>query len=56
MILSEFKRNDTFKFILLIKRQSCHHIETSLLICRANQLTGFYILLEAKFGNSLQVQ
>ena len=26
----------------LIKRQSCHHIETSQLIYKANQLTGFY--------------
>ena len=26
----------------LIKRQSCHHIETSQLICRANQSTSFY--------------
>ena len=25
----------------LIKRQSCHHIETSQLIRRTNQLTGF---------------
>ena len=28
----------------LIKRQSCHHIETSQLICRASQLTGFYVM------------
>ena len=27
-----------------IKRQSCHHIETSQLICSANQLTGFYMM------------
>ena len=26
---------------ILIKRQSCHYIETSQLISRANQLTGF---------------
>ena len=25
----------------LIKRQSCHHIETSQLVRRTNQLTGF---------------
>ena len=28
----------------LIKRQNYHHIETSQLICRANQLTGFYMM------------
>ena len=28
----------------LIKHQSCHHIETSQFICRANQLTGFYMM------------
>ena len=27
----------------LIKRQSCHHIETSQLIYSANHLTGFYM-------------
>ena len=26
-----------------MKRQSCHHLETSQLICKANQLTGFYM-------------
>ena len=30
-------------FCLTIKRQCCPHIETSKLICCANQLTGFYI-------------
>ena len=29
---------------LLTQRQSCHHIETSKLICRANRLTGFYMM------------
>ena len=28
----------------LIKRQSCDHIETSQSICRADQLTGFYMM------------
>ena len=28
----------------LIKRESCHHIETSQLI-KANQLTGFYMMV-----------
>ena len=30
--------------IQLVKRQSCHHTETSQLICRANQLTGSYMM------------
>ena len=25
-------------------RQSCHDIETTQLICRANRLTGFYMM------------
>ena len=33
-----------------IKRQSCHHIETSQLICRANQLTGFYMMTTLSFN------
>ena len=31
------------KIVLPIKYLCCPHIETSLLICTANQLTGFYI-------------
>ena len=27
-----------------VKRQSCHHIETSQLTCTENQLTGFYMI------------
>ena len=34
----------------LIKRQSCHHIKTSQLICRANQLTGFYMIATLAFN------
>ena len=30
--------------------QYCHHIETSQLICRTNQLTGFY-MMETFFVN-----
>ena len=30
--------------VQLIKRESSRHIETSQLICRANQLTVFYII------------
>ena len=32
------------------KRQSCHYIETSQLICRANQLAGFYVLATLAFN------
>ena len=34
----------------LIKRQSCHHIETSQLICFANQLTRFYMMATLAFN------
>ena len=34
----------------LIKRQSCHHIETSQLICSANQLVGFYMMATLAFN------
>ena len=34
----------------IIKRQSCHHIETSQLICRANQWTCFYIIANLAFS------
>ena len=34
----------------LIKRQSCHHIETSQLICSANQLTGFCMIATLAFN------
>ena len=33
----------------LIKRQSCHHIESSQLICTTNQLTGFYVMATSAF-------
>ena len=51
--------------ISLVKRQSCHHIETTQLICSANQLTGFYmmvtlafneLILDAKYGLDPQAQ
>ena len=35
---------------LLIKRESFHHTETSQLICRANQLTGFYMIATLSFN------
>ena len=34
----------------LIRRQSCHHIETSQLICLANQLIGFYTMATLAFN------
>ena len=33
-----------------IKRHRCHHIEISQLICRANQLTGFYMTVILAFN------
>ena len=39
----------------IIKRQSWHHIETSQLICRANQLTGFYMMATLVF-NKLRIK
>ena len=38
------------EFHKLIKRQSCHHIETSQFICSANQLTGFSIIANLVFN------
>ena len=35
---------------LLFQKQSCHHIETSRLICSANQLTGFYMMATLAFN------
>ena len=35
----------------IIQRQRCHHIETSQLICRTNQLTGFYMMATLAFNN-----
>ena len=40
-----------FKFI---KRQNCHHIESSRLICSANQLTGYYMMAILVFNELLQ--
>ena len=37
--------NELIKILILsIEDQSCHHVETSQLICFANQLTGFYMM------------
>ena len=34
----------------LIKHQSSHHAETSQLICRGNQLNGFYMVVTLAFN------
>ena len=44
------------KLTQLIKHQSCHHIETSQLICRANQLTGLYMMLTLAFNELIRVK
>ena len=36
----------------LIKRQSCHQIETSILICSSHQLTGFYMMATLAINES----
>ena len=33
-----------------MKRQSCHHMETSQFICSADQLTGFYMIVTLTFN------
>ena len=38
-----------------IRRQSCHHIETSQLICLANQLIGFYTMATLAFNELMLV-
>ena len=42
--------NINFSMFQLIKRQSCQLIEISQLICRANQFTGFYMVLTLAFN------
>ena len=38
-----------------MKRQSCHPIETSQIICIANQLTGFYMMATLAFNELVAV-
>ena len=33
-----------------MKCQDCDHVETSQLICRANQLNGFYLMTALEFN------
>ena len=39
---------------LVIKRQSGHYIETSQLICSANQLTGFSMMAALAFNELIK--
>ena len=39
----------------LVKRHSCHHIETSQLTCSANQLTGFYMMVTLVFNELIMI-
>ena len=43
-------RNVCRSYIKLMKRQSYYHIETCQLICRVNQLTGFYMMVTLAFN------
>ena len=43
VILATYHLFECVQFFKPIKCQCCHHIETSRLICCANQLTGFYM-------------
>ena len=51
VILSVFMR-----LLQLIKCQSCRLIETSQLICRANQLIGFYMMATLAFSSILLIR
>ena len=39
-----------------IKCQCCPHVETSQLICKANQLTGFYIRATLAFNRLMRLK
>ena len=39
----------------LIKRLSCHPIETSQLICKANQLSGIYMMATWAFNELIKM-
>ena len=41
---------DVTSSFLLIERKSWHYIETNQLICRADQLTGFYMTTTLAFN------
>ena len=39
-------------WLLIIKHQSCHHIEIT--ICKANQVTGFYMMATLPFNELIK--
>ena len=43
------------KIHYFIKGQSCHHIETSQFILKANQITGFYMIPTWAFNESIKI-
>ena len=53
--ISTVKLSSKVYLYQLIKRQSCHHMETGQLICRANQLNGFYMILTLAFHGLIKV-
>ena len=46
----KLRKFEVVEFNLTHKRQCCLHIETSQLICAANQLTGFYMRATLAFN------
>ena len=54
-ILSLFNENCNSNKYQLIKRQNCHHVETSQLICSAvNESTALYFLPNQKYSEKLK--
>ena len=51
ILLSSVTSFFCFETSKLIKRQSCHHIEISQLIYKANQLSGFYMIVILAFND-----
>ena len=51
----DFVGQSFHKIYLLIKRQSCHHTETSQWICGANYLTGFYVMATLTFKELITI-
>ena len=48
--------NELIKILILsIEDQSCHHVETSQMICFANQLTGFCMIATLVFNGLLMI-
>ena len=44
VLISIYDNNYIISFLLTLNDQCSHHIETSHLICSANQQTGFYMM------------